>query len=374
LSKCVIGSPHSPIDLYLVDRRGTEFTIAEGVVQSYYSAGSFFGLDDGRLSSQFAGELRLTSREAMTLAAETLQRLIKSGNPLTNATARVQSAGSNGGKAIPFYRVVWQNTNQHLATIAKVEVDGRTGALLGLQLLDWGFLDPTFAREIKAKTYTPDPAVTAANKQLGKRVLPYPTTSQAAQVIHNWLDFCRRLGVETGENTNLAQIDWERSLICTDKTISASTPVCRITFTNGTLFEAVDGLVFRDFCSDAFFMGDYLRRPKAEWDNIQGTVTQRWEDLARSLEVRLSERLGVPKSVFEHAKFSRRNRGADLGEKGLTRTVVEWVKYDNPGYPVDAQSLPALFAAEFDLRTGTVKWISFYDASVLGWKEPRNVR
>src|SRR5664279_1225598 len=66
LSKCVIGSPHSPIDLYLVDRRGTEFTIAEGVVQSYYSAGSFFGLDDGRLSSQFAGELRLTSREAMT--------------------------------------------------------------------------------------------------------------------------------------------------------------------------------------------------------------------------------------------------------------------------------------------------------------------
>jgi hypothetical protein len=40
LKHYVVGSPNSPIHLYLVDRQGTEFWLDGGVVYSYRTSGS----------------------------------------------------------------------------------------------------------------------------------------------------------------------------------------------------------------------------------------------------------------------------------------------------------------------------------------------
>jgi hypothetical protein len=41
LQKCVVGSPHSPVDLYLVDKLGREFWIRDGVVARFCCPGCY---------------------------------------------------------------------------------------------------------------------------------------------------------------------------------------------------------------------------------------------------------------------------------------------------------------------------------------------
>ena len=46
----VVGGPRDPTDLYLVDKKGTEFWIRNGVVFAYRSPGSYFEQDQSRMA------------------------------------------------------------------------------------------------------------------------------------------------------------------------------------------------------------------------------------------------------------------------------------------------------------------------------------
>ena len=364
LESCLIGSPSSPCDLYMVHRKGTEFWIADGVVWAYRSPGSYFNLQDAHLIPKFTGDSALSSNSAIELAATTLRRLIRDGDPLTNGPPRVLYPSS---KRIPFYEVTWPKGNGGLTPTAKVEIDGRTGTIVALNLWDHHFRDPALAQQIKNRVCRPDPVVAPPLKAPRKRVLPYPSKEQAAQAIRNWLLFCQRLGLDPGSNTDLSQIDWEKSSLYAERQISPTIPVCRITFTNKAIFESVGGVVFNHFGSDAFFTNDYLDRPRSAWDAIHGVVAIRWEELADALQRRICQQFKVSPTTFDMLRPFIRNGSADQGKDGLTRTVIDWRRLRAPHLDdtVSVEEFPRVFAAEFDLRTGETKFIAFYDLSLI---------
>jgi hypothetical protein len=374
VQRILIGSPLCPIDVYMALGEGTQFTMEHGVIQHFRSQNSFLTYHEP--FSKFVGTSILSSNQVVQLTAETLMRLERHGHPLSDAVPVVYYAGPRyaqllQGKEIPFWEVSWRNPREHMENMAVVEVDGRSGDIVSLNLYDWGFFDTAFELEISNRVYTADATPARPKPPPGKRVLPPPTAEQASSAIEHWRGFCRGLGIAIPPETALSDVDWDRSLVVTDRVVSASTPVCRIVFKNGVLFDSVGELVYNHYGKGCFFIGDVPKKPKAEWKAMEGTVMKDWHDLARSLQVRVAEYLGSLSSELSTARPFVVEAGGGLGTNGLTRTVIEWRKYHRPDHTIDAQELPLLFAAEFDLRSGDTVWVNFQDIGLLGWKEPR---
>jgi hypothetical protein len=284
-----------------------------GVIQHFRSQNSFLTYHEP--FSKFVGTSVLSSNQVVQLTAETLRRLEKDGHPLSNAVPVVYYAGPRyaqllQGKEIPFWDVSWRNPREHMENMAVVEVDGRSGDIVSLNLYNWGFFDTAFEQEISNRVYTADAAPTPPTPPPGKRVLPSPTVGQATEAIAHWRVFCHGLGIGIPQGTALSDVDWARSLVCTDQATSASTPLCRIVFTNNVLFDSVGGLVFSHFGTDGFFTGDYLKRSKAEWKAMEGVVTQNWEDLARGLALSGATELGFGRSQTQCSE-----RGGEPGDR-----------------------------------------------------------
>src|SRR6266404_3541684 len=77
LTKVLIGSPHSPVDLYLVHKRGSEFWLSDGVVYQYYSPISFFHMQDFSRRTGLVGPATLSSNEVVGQAIQVMGRLVK---------------------------------------------------------------------------------------------------------------------------------------------------------------------------------------------------------------------------------------------------------------------------------------------------------
>jgi hypothetical protein len=361
LSLCIIGSPMYPTDVILVHTNGTRFTINHsGGVNGYASPDSFFRLQDVKDLSRYSGEPKLNSNEVLRLATKTLQRLVKSGNPLTNGTPRIQQAGEFHGKRIPFFRITWPSPpgSYGSSTIASIEIDARTGKIVNLHLYDIGFLDAALGNKIMDRVYTPDPKPPA--KPPGKRIVPYPTTNQVTQAIENWLVFCRRLNLNPGGDTNVSQVDWDRTYAYTNSRISTNMPVCQIRFKNNACFEALDGRVYCYFCPDACFTGFWEHRPEAEMKAFVGPKKISRTEVTGTFDHFLSTELGIPLATFTNCRKVSR-----VGGEGLKRVVLDWVKWPPPKDFTDPYDLPKLFSVEFDLETGEVKWIFFDDLGLI---------
>ena len=240
--------------------------------------------------------------------------------------------------------------------VATVEIDGRSGQIVTLYLLATNFWDYTFDKQLRQLVYKPDNSSKPIIPK-GPQVLPYPTTNQAVQVIQHWLSFCQRLDVESGEDTNLEQINWNESFLYTNHNVAISSPICRITFTNKACFESLEGEAYDHFGSDAFFVGLYESRPQSDWDTIQGKGTKAWTDLANILEGRVQELLKKASYQMPNHVTNMRLGGPDAGVNGsgMTRVVVEWRAWHEIKVRTPASEFPLLFFAEFDLTTGKTK-------------------
>ena len=211
LKSCVVGGPSSPTQLYLVHQRGTEFWLAHGIVYGYACPGSFFRLQDPALVPEFAGTTTLSSNQVMQTAAGAVRRLARNDNIIRDAPPKVQYAGTYMGSRIPFFRVTWLDPGSAASRLAEVEIDGRTGTIVGVQLFSPRFWDQERAAEIERQTGAPEPSP-LANGPDGVGI-SRPTTNYVAATISNWLLFCRRLSLDPGPDTDLGAVDWARSFI-----------------------------------------------------------------------------------------------------------------------------------------------------------------
>ncbi len=373
LAKCVVGSPSSPTDLYLVHKRGTEFWINGGVVYRFRSPGSFFELQDAKSIANYTGTSILESNDVVRVAATALQRLIKSKDPLlngTNGAPKIQYASYCQGARIPFYKVIWPRIRYGPERGADVEIDGRTGRIVFLHLWDMAFRDPMHAQKLSKLVYTeaPRPAPAQAVRLVKKFHLPQPTTNYVSDAITNWLAFCRKLGLDPGGQTNLADVNWDRTWLYTNAEISTTVPVCQVRLRNSACFESIGGTVFSHFAPDACYTGFYGERRLADWVPFTGKIVKRQEDLMRELETILVQRLGIPESLLAEFKASTPAKPQEIGDpdsmqiKTIKRSLVGWRDWPlHGGEAVAISDTKEGLSAEFDLESGELKWIAFHD-------------
>jgi len=364
-------SPTSPVIVFIQHHKGTKFSIFYGSVLIYSSPDSFFSSDYLlRVDERFVGEPKLTTNDVINLAMSTLQRLVKSGKPWTRQPDKVEYAGVQRGRPIPFYRLRWLDQWMQSALgiqryTVTMEIDGRTGQIVDLSLGDTNFWDFALHEEMQRRFFTSEQAEKAPQAPDPTKFLPRPGTNQAAQIIEAWLRFCQWFGLDTGGQSNVAQLDWGDSFLYTNVLITRLFPTCRLRFTNNTRIQAAGTNIFGHYSADSFFEGDYMRKPKSAWDAIQGTVTIDWKQLATNLESLVAELVSKSGYSLPKSLMSPRNAAAKLGTEGLSRTVIQWRKWRPIKEPTPAEEFPLLFDAEFDLRTGEIKFLHFWDYELI---------
>ena len=352
-------SPVIADSVLVANKSGAIFSVDRGVVDGYDGTGSYFGLQDTRLLYRFTGDAHLNTNDAVKLAREVLERLVKCGGSPLRESPRLRSAGSLWRKPIPSVKIAWPNPFDPLraSDSANIEIDLRTGTIVAINLYATNFFDPPREGTREASRVTKDPDGIS-----GKRVVPYPTTNQITRAVAHWLILCRELKMNPGDCTNVSQVDWERSVVYTNVHVSRTVPVCQIRFTNNACIESLDGVVFSIFCSDACYTGFWMHRPAEEWKQFEGPILLKWQDLADRLDPVLSRALNLPLATFTDCqKFPRLD--------GVTRrSVIRWLPRILPADYVDfydPYDVGELLEAEFDLQTGDVKWIYFHDPALI---------
>ena len=163
----------------------------------------------------------------------------------------------------------------------------------------------------------------------------------------------------------MLHVNWDATFAYTNP-VSRALPACRVAFKNGAFFDSLEGVPFNCFCADAAFTGRYMSRSAAAWKPFEGVVSNRWEDLAKNLEIRICRELGLPTSIFEESKPTRILMSAKLGETGLARTLIYWRKLPPLAHGSQAEKTEhSILAAEFDLRTGELKLIDFHNPNLV---------
>jgi len=371
LEKYVVGSLHSPVDLSLFDKKGNRFWIWSGVVQAYESADSYF-LDQSLTNiAKYVGKPTLSSNQVADLALSTIERLSRNGNPIKGVVPHVElpTPTPRGGQ-IPFYRFTWpprdkaQSPTSHAA---QIEIDARNGHVVYLVLWDPCFFDYQFTQLMSNKVYTPDPTARIEKPPLNRNLFPSPTTKQTIDAISNWLQFCVTLGFDPGKTPTVTDVDWKQTYLYTNRLISIREPVCQVRFHDGTCFESIRGLVIGHYSSDACFSGIWDDRTAQDWQHFRGRVSKKWEDLAKQLEGKLTEKLTISKTVFQSLRPLPVYLNPKLDSDDIVRCVVRWHKVGEDTALSELES-PGVLTAEFDLQTGDVKWISMNDLILLKYK------
>jgi hypothetical protein len=359
LREYFIGDPHSPIDLYLVHRGGTMFGIRDGAVTMFESPGSYIKLQDPSRVPEFFGEPTLSSNQVLELATKTIEKLVRTTNPIANIKPLVERPKKINGKEIPFYEISWPKPHYTpgFGYFAGLEIDARNGRITALQLHDPGFCDYEFAQAISNRVYIADaPKTVAKTNAPFRRVLPCPTTNEVEQAIASWLWLCQKLKIDPGQGTNLAAVDWDRSLVFTNSWLHGSPVEIAVWFTNGDNFCSVHGVALSHTASDTYFVG-WNKRTGEELLIFKGKVKHHWEDLAKNLERVLIEEIKVPKKCFAAYASRASSEPPEFGTETLKRVRVEWT---------DRQNRKEFgFGAEFDLETGEIKSVGFRDPKIL---------
>jgi hypothetical protein len=372
LAKFVAGGP-APVpstSLYLLDRRGNEFWIKDGTVYQFSSPGSYKELQNPSAISKFKGAPVLTSNQVVALATKTLQGLAKQGDPTEalRPSVRVPRASDQ----IPFYWITWPSTNRN-GYSAFIEIDARSGFVTYLHLVSRSFYDYAFALQISNRVFTPDPEWAVPSDWALQRRPPlkdkvrHPGTNQVAELLQSWLWLCGKLGVDPGPKAGLPEVMWSRTFIYASE-ISNALPSVVVQFNNGTKFAAANGVAFSHYAADSCYVGPWQTMSRAEREGFYGTITKRWQDLAKGLENTLTEQVGLSNSLI---KLFTPNPSlgvvGDVGSICMKRMVVSWRNWpDDKTRDVSIEETKLGFEAEFDLETGDLKWISFSDPQIIG--------
>ena len=188
--------------------------------------------------------------------------------------------------------------------------------------------------------------------------LPYPMPSQVFDGITSWLWLCQHLGINPGTQTNLAAVDWEHSFTFTNTTYSAPVRAVQVHFANGVCFDALGPFAISHFAADAAFVGNWSARSQAESARFYGTVEKDWRQLARSLERRLVQDVGISPTLLSQFTLWPSPYFPEMGSYGLKRLEVQWHRNGPPLVVRGSPHAPAL-RVEFDLGTGELKSIEF---------------
>jgi len=359
LTRIVLIHPTTRFDLYLAQREGYEYWIRDGVVQGYASPDSFSQGRRPDVPARLSGQPTLSSNQVVELATGILSRLGKTGNPAEKIRPTVETSGL-------LYRLWWRvSTDPFVSPAAEMKIDARDGRVLAVELSAPQYYDPAFAREISNRVYTPDPPPPPKPPKKPGQDQWTPTTNDVQLLVPKWLNFCKRLGLDPGNQTNVAEVDWEPTFKA-----QAGPPrlqgsvLYKIQFRNGGSFNCVDQrVVVGHKCGDAAFVGAWADQPPAYWTNFVGKTTRKWQDLAAELNARLLS-LGVSSKDLDKYKPD-----IDLaGSGGVNRCVVYWYESKSLG-KMDRDRIKTGLLAEFDLATGQIKNIQFDDFNLLKWEE-----
>jgi len=177
--------------------------------------------------------------------------------------------------------------------------------------------------------------------------------------------FIGLLGLPAEGGIGIDDVNWNRTFIYTNTIMNAST-VCQVRFNNNVCFESLNGVVFSYFSKDACYTGVWDRRTSQEWISFNGQVMKRWEDLSQGLREVLTEKLGIREDLLDLWSPMPAVEPPKPGKEGVARAFVEWRNWPkNPGKTVWVSETKLGYAAEFDLVTGELKWIDFYDLRLI---------
>lgn len=357
LASYTIGrGPFFPIDVYLRHKRGTHFIIGNGAVSYYTNPRSYFHLQDPELIPQWTGTAKLTTNEVVELATRTVRALVKSGDPLTNGGPVIRAAGYYQGRLIPFYQISWPHPIWR--DTATVEVDARDGMIVTVDLLHDCFEDQDLAERIKSQVYRPEPppSLPAGRKSL----LPVPERKDVERAIATWLRTCPQIWIHPGSYTNLADVDWDESVVYRLPSFTRK-PICRVAFRNGTQFDAVDGGVINHGSTNCYY-------PPVEygWKRFQGRINYRWQELAERFQKRLETHFGMTERALSRFQAEpHRLVEEKVGDRGLTRVEVIWYARSKRPSMTHKHDRAVGFMAEFDLESGRVEGFGFHDPDLI---------
>jgi hypothetical protein len=361
LRSFVVGTPYSPVDLYLVAKSGPEFWIRDGTIHGFRSPDSFFQLQDPSRLKEFAGTSTLTTNELVDLATATLKRLRPGDGALPAGTPTILPAGAYQGKPLPFFRVSWPaRADSPVSTACTLEIDGRSRKVVYVQLWDPAFYDMEVAGQISNQVYKADAVVTKPSKPSSdakpKYVLQHPSIAYVEESTKAWLAFCEKFGIEPGNEHKIADVNWDKTWLYTNRALSVTHPVCQVRFMNGACYECIDGVVRSVFAPDSLYIGFWSDESEKRY---QGTIQQSWRALAKSLEETLIDKFQIPAEELAPYEPGGRFKLPELGGQGTTRVVIDWrIWPKKPGETVWIDESHFGFAAEFDLTTGKTKWIN----------------
>ena len=240
-----------------------------------------------------------------------------------------------------------------------------------------GFFDRDLHSEILKRVYKPDPVPKPRPRPVAPDNRPRPATNYVEAAISNWLEFCRRFGLNPGSQTNIAQVDWRHTWVFSKPLFcrTGDVQVTVVTFSNSMVFNAVDGVVFAHSSPDAYWRGSEDSKTDEERKSSDGVATKDWLELARDLQALAIRQLGTNADILNRCRPFPDYVPAEVGKEGLVRVLVFWHQLPRPPESdIDEENLRSPMDAELDTRTGELKVLCFHDPRLLGWKAPPAAR
>lgn len=369
LQRYLIAAPGKSLDIYLIHKSGTEFWIRHGTVVGFRTPGTYFEMQDASEGAKFVGKPNLSSNEVVALATNTINQLIKKGNPLEGLDPVVHVAPDLQGSVRPIYEIVWPSRAASYASTARIEIDARSGQVTGLFLRDKGFYDESNERRMNSQFYKPESLESAARTFQRPPGMATPATNLVVLAIGDWLRVSRKLGLDPGSQTNLADVDWQRSVEYTSRYGSKQKQVIRIRFNNGAAFEWTEGIIMDMGRSDRYYSGENEAMPKDERISFQGKIVKPWENLAAELASKLEREFGLSKKELAPFTPGPEFRPPELGSIALKRMMIEWRSWPRrnlkPGDYISVEESKLGMTAEFDLETGELESFAIADPRLL---------
>jgi hypothetical protein len=363
-----VGAFESPVNMYLISRDGASFWIKKGAVTGYASPDSYhYTGANSRSLDPYMGEASLDRQQATELAIRVIKRLAKNGDPFPGLPPKQHPLEDYKGKPIPFYWFTWVKTNSIFEqgyAAACVEVDARTSQITYVNLFDEAFYDRPFEQDLKNRFSTPEKPPTNVISRTPPRVLPLPSTNEVLKALQGLPWFCHKFGFSTGSGRAFGDINWSNTCVFPDPRISAATNLCELAFRDNSRFTSIDGVGICYCAGDACFVEGWDVRSAEGWIPFKGKVTKRWEDLARGLE-ELLVGIGMSKEQLAPYFAQPRFNFPGSGTNSLKRVLVDWRDWKGPadykGRTVMISETKLALSAEFDLETGELKSIDFFD-------------
>jgi len=353
------GYPGST-ELYVIDRRGTEYWVAKGAICGYRCADSYFDVQDLRNLEAFKGETAMSSNEAVEAATRVLLKLATTSNALDGCKLHYKSAASG----FPFFEIYWLSNSGRRGPVAKVEIDGRSREIVSLLLFGAWFQNPDIENRIRREAF---PGYTnlleLAASKFGEQFpeiaadLLRPAPEYVATAAENARSLAQAIGFSPGSAFDVAQVDWRRTTMGMDGTLSGDAPVCRIVFRDDSCIDAIDGRVFTIYGRDRLY-GRSIAND--DWRTTDGDISEICQNKAKDLFSGIERAFSISARPDAELTLGPPFVRGMTSSNRPTRALLQW--YARPDRSI--RKLPAL-EAEFDLATGFLTYISFSGSNLI---------